>query len=117
MNKNGLFTGYLQKLSLGKIRNTWHKRWFIFDRNSRKLSYYSRKTSENSNSIKDCTQIEFKDLEDVYVDHSWKNSKNVIFCIKTTQRGYTLMAPNSEAMRIWVDVIFTGAEGHTTVEY
>ena len=71
---------------------------------------------ENSNS-KDCTHIEFKDLEDVYVDHSWKNSKNVIFCIKTTQRGFTLMAPSSEAMRIWVDVIFTGAEGHTTIDY
>merc|ERR1712008_440024 len=91
-----------------------------------KLTYFSSRKSSNdcsSNSSKntnqeivntpqkepkDCTQIEFADLEDVYVDHSWKNSKNVIFCIKTAKRGFTLMAPSSEAMRIWVDVVFTG---------
>ena len=116
--------GYLQKLTLGKFRNTWHKKWFIFNRESKTLSYFNSRKSSNdckkSQKVtipKDCTQIEFKDLEDVYVDHSWKNSKNVIFCIKTAQRGFTLMAPSSETMRIWVDVIFTGAEGHTAIDY
>ena len=124
--------GYLQKLTLGKIRNTWHKKWFVFNRESKKLSYFSSRKSSNDcssgkntnqkvvNTVlkepKDCTQIEFTDLEDVYVDHSWKNSKNVIFCMKTAKRGFTLMAPSSEAMRIWVDVVFTGAEGHTTID-
>jgi hypothetical protein len=32
--------------------------------------------------------------------------------MKTSDRTYYLMAPTAEAMRIWVDVIFTGAEGY-----
>ena len=34
------------------------------------------------------------------------------FAMKTFERTYYLMAPSPEAMRIWVDVIFTGAEGY-----
>ena len=58
--------GYLQKLTTGTFRNTWHKKWFIFDRTLKKLSYYnSRKSSlpsdKNSKSVnsnnKDCTHI------------------------------------------------------------
>jgi len=36
----------------------------------------------------------------------------VTFCVKTRGRRYYLMAPTPEVMRIWVDVIFTGAEGY-----
>ena len=54
-------------------------------------------------------------IEDVYVDHlnvvKAPNAK-VTFCVKTAERTFYLMAPSPEAMRIWVDVIFTGAEGH-----
>ena len=54
-------------------------------------------------------------IEDVYVDHlnavRAPNAK-VTFCVKTAERTFYLMAPSPEAMRIWVDVIFTGAEGH-----
>lgn len=37
---------------------------------------------------------------------------NLTFIVKTRERFYYLMAPSPEAMRIWVDVIFTGAEGY-----
>jgi len=32
--------------------------------------------------------------------------------MKTQDRSYLLQAPSPEALRIWVDVIFTGAEGY-----
>ena len=57
----------------------------------------------------------FQSIEEVYVDHlnhvKAPNSK-VTFCMKTTERTYFFMAPSPESMRIWVDVIFTGAEGY-----
>ena len=37
---------------------------------------------------------------------------NTTFCVKTMSRTFSLMAPSPEAMRIWVDVIMTGAEGN-----
>lgn len=35
------------------------------------------------------------------------------FCIKTHDRLYYMVAPSAEALRIWMDVIVTGAEGYT----
>lgn len=51
---------------------------------------------------------------EVYVDHQTSKSvsQRVTFCMKTQDRKYYLMAPSPEAMRIWVDVLFTGAEGY-----
>ena len=54
-------------------------------------------------------------IEEVYVDHlNAVKSPNpkVTFVMKTFERTYYLMAPSPEAMRVWVDVIFTGAEGY-----
>ena len=51
----------------------------------------------------------------MYVDHlNEVRSPNpaVTFCMKTSDRTYHLMAPTPEAMRVWVDVLFTGAEGY-----
>lgn len=51
----------------------------------------------------------------MYLDHlnSVKSpNPNLTFIVKTRERYYHLMAPSPEAMRIWVDVIFTGAEGY-----
>ena len=45
--------GYLQKLTVGKIRNSWHRRWFKFDRQNKQL-YYGDK------NMKDGTQIPFQ---------------------------------------------------------
>ena len=36
---SGTCQGFLQKLTNGKLRNSWHKRWFVFDRQMKKLSY------------------------------------------------------------------------------
>ena len=67
------------------------------------------------NSFTKLNLIFLQEIEDVYVDHCAKTNygKNPsVFCVKTAQRAFTLMAPTPESMRIWIDVIFTGAEGH-----
>lgn len=54
-------------------------------------------------------------IEEVYVDHlhSVKSpNPKLTFCVKTYERTFHLMAPSPEAMRIWIDIIFTGAEGY-----
>ena len=58
--------------------------------------------------------IYFHSITEVYVDHqtSKSSTQRVTFCMKTQDRKYYLMAPSPEAMRIWVDVLFTGAEGY-----
>ncbi|KAG8236705.1 hypothetical protein J437_LFUL017160 [Ladona fulva] len=59
-------------------------------------------------------------IEEVYVDHlnSVKSpSPQLTFCVKTRERTFHLVAPSAEAMRIWVDVIFTGAEGYTQFDH
>ena len=111
--------GYLQKLSgnhqntsaaVKSFRSKWNKRWFVFDRNKRALIYYTDKSESKAKG-----GVYFQSIEEVYVDHlnhvKSPNAK-VTFCMKTTERTYFLMAPSPEAMRIWVDVIFTGAEGY-----
>uniref|UniRef100_A0A0K2V5J1 PH domain-containing protein n=2 Tax=Lepeophtheirus salmonis TaxID=72036 RepID=A0A0K2V5J1_LEPSM len=87
----------------------WNRRWFVFDRNKRTLIYYSDKTETKAKG-----GIYFESIEDVYVDHlnSLKSHKpKETFLMKTRDRLYCLMAPTIETMRIWIDVIFTGAEG------
>lgn len=37
---------------------------------------------------------------------------SLTFSVKTHNRVYYMVAPSAEAMRIWMDVIVTGAEGH-----
>lgn len=102
--------GYLQKM--GNKFKTWNKRWFLFDRIKRSLLYYS-----DRNETKARGGIYFQAIEEVYVDHlrtvKSPNPK-LTFCVKTYDRTYYLVAPSAEAMRIWIDVIFTGAEGYHT---
>ncbi|XP_076310539.1 uncharacterized protein LOC143225288 isoform X3 [Tachypleus tridentatus] len=100
--------GYLQKLS-GALK-MWKKRWFVFDRTKHALVYYS-----DNGEAKVKGGVYFQAIEEVYVDHLHSNkSPNLrsTFCVKTYGRTYCLAAPSPEAMRIWVDVIFTGAEGY-----
>lgn len=100
--------GWLQKM--GNKFKTWHRRWFVFDRNKRSLIYYTDK-----NESKPRGGIYFQAIEEVYVDHlrtvKSPNPK-LTFCVKTCDRTYYMVAPTPEAMRIWIDVIFTGAEGY-----
>ncbi|EGI65958.1 Pleckstrin-like proteiny-like domain family B member 2 [Acromyrmex echinatior] len=101
-------SGYLSKMS--KKFHHWNKRWFVFDRRRKTLSYYSDNTSKKARGI-----IYFQSIEEVYVDHMntvRSPQPSLTFIVKTSSRLYHLMAPSPEAMRVWVDVVFTGAEGY-----
>uniref|UniRef100_A0A8C6XVZ1 PH domain-containing protein n=1 Tax=Naja naja TaxID=35670 RepID=A0A8C6XVZ1_NAJNA len=126
-----LCKGYLVKMG-GKIRS-WKKRWFVFDRLRHTLSYYVDKHEAKLKGL-----IYFQAIEEVYYDHLQCAAKAVLhlpflllqkrlfppslsmspnpaltFCIKTHDRLYYMVAPSAEALRIWMDVIVTGAEGYT----
>uniref|UniRef100_A0A3P8VIN9 Pleckstrin homology-like domain family B member 2 n=1 Tax=Cynoglossus semilaevis TaxID=244447 RepID=A0A3P8VIN9_CYNSE len=102
--------GYLVKMG-GKIK-TWKKRWFVFDRNRRTLSYFADKHEVKLKGV-----IYFQAIEEVYYDHLKNAHKSpnpsLTFSVKTHDRVYYMVAPSPEAMRIWMDVIVTGAEGYT----
>ncbi|XP_064424854.1 pleckstrin homology-like domain family B member 1 isoform X4 [Latimeria chalumnae] len=125
--------GYLTKMG-GKIKS-WKKRWFVFDRIKRTFSYYVDKHETKLKGV-----IYFQAIEEVYYDHLRSASKKgffslnlvnqiadlipvqfrrespnpaLTFCVKTHDRLYYMVAPSAEAMRIWMDVIVTGAEGYT----
>ncbi|XP_006833951.1 PREDICTED: pleckstrin homology-like domain family B member 1 isoform X1 [Chrysochloris asiatica] len=113
--------GYLVKMG-GKIKS-WKKRWFVFDRIKRTLSYYVDKHETKLKGV-----IYFQAIEEVYYDHLRSAAKKsffsftmvtespnpgLTFCVKTHDRLYYMVAPSAEAMRIWMDVIVTGAEGYT----
>jgi len=49
----------------------------------------------------------------VYVDHTNSSKgQGCAFVVKTVQRTFYLSAATGQAVRVWVDVIFTGAEGY-----
>ncbi|CAB1347773.1 unnamed protein product [Coregonus sp. 'balchen'] len=115
--------GYLVKMG-GKIKS-WKKRWFVFDRLKRTFSYYIDKHETKLKGV-----IYFQAIEEVYYDHLRSATKHfsellppqfrrespnpsLTFCVKTHDRLYYMVAPAPEAMRIWMDVIVTGAEGYT----
>ncbi|XP_026103201.1 pleckstrin homology-like domain family B member 1 isoform X9 [Carassius auratus] len=102
--------GHLVKMG-GKIKS-WKKRWFVFDRLKRTFSYYIDKHETKLKGV-----IYFQAIEEVYYDHLRSATKSpnpsLTFCVKTHDRLYFMVAPSPEAMRIWMDVIVTGAEGYT----
>uniref|UniRef100_A0A3P9PHG0 Pleckstrin homology-like domain family B member 1 n=1 Tax=Poecilia reticulata TaxID=8081 RepID=A0A3P9PHG0_POERE len=102
--------GYLVKMG-GKIKS-WKKRWFVFDRLKRTFSYYVDKHETKLKGV-----IYFQAIEEVYYDHL-RSATKVPLCpftrsLSTHDRLYYVVAPSAEAMRIWMDVIVTGAEGYT----
>ncbi|XP_019620643.1 PREDICTED: pleckstrin homology-like domain family B member 2 isoform X5 [Branchiostoma belcheri] len=102
--------GFLVKMG-GRIK-TWRKRWFVFDRTSQTFMYYPDRHERRAKG-----GMSFKTIQDVYIDHlcPFKSpNRTLTFCLKTTHRVYYLVAPSAEAMRIWIDVIVTGAEGYLT---
>ena len=102
--------GFLHKLGGSKFK-VWNRRWFVLDRSKRSLSYYTDK-----NESKPRGGIYFQSIQETYPDHLQTAVKSpnpkCTFVVKTLDRPYYLCAPSPEAMRIWVDVIFTGAEGY-----
>ncbi|XP_050528510.1 pleckstrin homology-like domain family B member 1 [Daktulosphaira vitifoliae] len=102
--------GFLSKLSVKFHRYSWKKRWYVFDRIKHTLSYYADRNEKKLRSV-----TYFQAIQEVYVDHmnSCKSpNPRQTFIVKTKERRFCLLAPTSQAVRIWVDVIFTGAEGY-----
>ncbi|KAG9470809.1 hypothetical protein GDO78_016661 [Eleutherodactylus coqui] len=99
--------GYLVKMG-GRIK-TWKKRWFVFDRQKRRLAYYADKEEQKLKGV-----IYFQAIEEVYYDHLRSAFKSphpkLTFCLKTFERLFCMVAPSPEAMRIWMDVMVTAAE-------
>jgi len=105
--------GFLHKR--GSKLNGWSRRWFVFDRNKHTLVYYADKSEKKARG-----GAYFQAIEEVYLDHSnsvKSPNPHLTFIIKTHERYYYLMAPSPEAMRIWIDVVFTGAEGYQEFEH
>lgn len=97
-------------VKMGTRFHLWHRRWFVFDRPRKSIVYYSDQTETK---FRGC--VLFSAIEDVFVDHmrtvKSPNRKST-FCLKTTVKKFYLVAPSVEAMRIWIDVLFSGAEGY-----
>jgi hypothetical protein len=102
--------GFLVKMG-GRIR-TWRRRWFVFDRVRRNLAYYG----DQSEHRKPRGCISFSAIEDVFVFDRLSSVKSpspeLTFCVKTARRTYYIVAPTSESRQLWMDIIFTGAEGY-----
>ncbi|XP_059939887.1 pleckstrin homology-like domain family B member 3 isoform X2 [Mesoplodon densirostris] len=103
----GYCHGPLVKMG-GRIK-TWKKRWFCFDRQARRLAYYTDKEETKLKGV-----IYFQAIEEVYYDHlrcAFKSpNPRLTFCVKTYERLFYMVAPSPEAMRIWMDVIVTAAD-------
>ena len=100
--------GYLQKMGKSRLKISWKRRWFVFDRKLRALCYYQDDRKTKSKGI-----LYFQSIQEVYVDSTIKRSPNpkTTFCIRTPTRPYVLAAPSAIAMSIWIDVVCTGKEG------
>jgi len=58
----------------------------------------------------------FQQIEDVFVFDRLSSIKSpepdLTFCVKTPSRTYYIVAPSSEVRQLWMEIIFTGAEGY-----
>ncbi|PIO31895.1 hypothetical protein AB205_0184450 [Aquarana catesbeiana] len=70
--------GFLVKMG-GKIKS-WKKRWFVFDRMKRTLSYYVDKHEAKLKGV-----IYFQAIEEVYYDHLRNAAKSTVF--SSTERN------------------------------
>ncbi|XP_053206517.1 pleckstrin homology-like domain family B member 2 [Panonychus citri] len=125
-------SGYLWKLCSG-TENQWRKRYFLFNRQNKVFVYFkSFKGFVKGKKAK--YGVYFNQIEDAYVDHNRtklekkskplggslrrrSNSTRHVFVIVTSERNFTLSSSIPEVMRIWIDVIFTGAEGYLSFEH
>jgi hypothetical protein len=63
--------------------------------------------------------VYFDEIHDVYVDHTKmkhkitdKSSTRCVFIVGSASRQFILSTFQPELMRIWIDVIFTGAQAY-----
>ncbi|CAK9303865.1 unnamed protein product [Gordionus sp. m RMFG-2023] len=99
--------GYLFKLSF-KFK-IWQKRWFVFDKLKRNITYYVEKSELKPKGV-----IYFQAIEEVYTDHASSYKPPTLetsFCLKTYEKLYYLCTASSEISRIWVDLLSLGIEG------
>ena len=97
--------GFLDKM--GGHFKTWHRRWFVFDREQEELRYY---LNPNENRLKGA--IPFSSMNDIYVNanpprHYRSPNRRLTFCLGTPARTYYFVAESSEVMRMWVEVLLT----------
>ena len=121
-------SGYLWKLC-SKSENRWKKRFWHFDRHYRVLFYY--KSIRQFKKVKKPNGgVYFDDIRDVYIDRARTKRKldmssksltstirrhsegRCVFVVDTSNRQFVLSTFVWEVMRMWVDVIFTGAESY-----
>lgn len=109
--------GFLRKMVHRKLKfggaGAWRKRWFVFHRKMRALSYYDH--DDGTNRQRPRGMIFFQSIQEVYVDpqkgsHQGSSHGNR-FCLQTSDRVYVFSAPSLVAMAIWMDVLCTGREG------
>ena len=106
--------GALSKMTRRGVLHIWHRRWFVFDRAHRTLSWHSSRP-HSAVCRRSRHSVPFNDIVDVFLDHlrSVRSpAPHLTFCVKTHSDCMYLVAPSAEVLRIWVDVIVTGAEGY-----
>lgn len=128
--------GYLYKQKASSV-HSWQKRYFHFDRATKRLCYFRCET-ECRKLKKPNVEIRFEHIENVYVDHGRnagkamavksarpvdrlkrlqlrlrsRNAHRHVFVVKTHERDLILSTFVPELMRVWIDVIFTGAQAY-----
>ena len=109
-------SGYLWKLC-AKSERKWRKRYFHFDRIN-KVFFYFRKASHLEAGKSPRFGVYFDEIQDVYVDHTRTKPKKHkhVFVVNTSKTILVLSCYYPEVMRIWIDVVFTGAEGYLGIE-
>lgn len=88
----------------------WRKRIFLLDRNSQLLVYFRPHNRRPSGVLR------FDQIKDVYVDHARATQSRHVFAVVATSRKLILASKSAQVMRIWVDVIFSGARAHSQQE-
>ncbi|CAD5126090.1 DgyrCDS14258 [Dimorphilus gyrociliatus] len=98
--------GWLYKLSESRPRR-WQKRWFVLDRNKKRLAYYSSRPRSLLSSPRN--SISFDLIEEVYVRcEPGQSSPGSAFCVRTKRRTLTLCAASSQLRAVWMDAVFLG---------
>ena len=108
--------GYLSKM--GRKWKKWHKRWFVFDRTKRHLACYLNEPLKQHQQPRSACY--FQSIRDVFADHLHmvkSPNPDFTFCVKLVDKNLFLMASSADAMRIWIDVLFTGAEAYQDVSW
>lgn len=113
-------SGYLYKLCTNS-ESKWRKRFFHFDRHHKVFLYYSSRKAFRK-MRKPSGGVYFDEIHDVYVDHtrmktkSNQATKRCVFIVAAARRQFVLSVYEPELMRIWIDVIFTGAQAYQDFE-